>query len=186
MVLATSLDILPRMKWVHPIISCWVGGVWEFDWWCSRYAVLSPLIRVDVRVIGVCSWVSNFWKLCILTSFLSSDSLQVRKWSWSKNSLQIDESKGRWSGCWLSSNLITAIGDCIWSLYFGLHTVILKWRRMWYLIQLNRLCGCFIGIWPLKIHEPRFRHWWNVLCFDSGWEGRCHQDIMQMVCWYGS
>ena len=55
MVLVNSLDILPRMKWFHPIISCWVGGSREGDWWCSRYAVLSPLIRVDVKDIGVCS-----------------------------------------------------------------------------------------------------------------------------------
>ena len=159
MVLVSSLDILPRMNWFHPIISCWVGGIWEFDWWCSRYAVLSPLIRVDVRAINICSWISNCWKLCIHTSFFP---LSRCKWGndHDRISLQIVDSKGRWSGCLLSSNLITAIGDCIWSLSFGLHTFVLRWRRMRYPIQLNRLCGCSIGICPLRIHEPRFRHWW--------------------------
>ena len=81
MVLVNSLDILSRIKWFYPIIFCWIGCSWEVDWWCSRYAILSPLIRVDVNYVGVCNWVSNWWKLCILTSFLSSESLQVRKWS---------------------------------------------------------------------------------------------------------
>jgi len=157
MVLISSVDILPLIKWFHPIAYCWVGEDLSVGWWYSWYARLIPLIRRDVRYGGVWSWVNNWLKLFILTYFRSSDSVHVRKWSWSE-SLRIGGNKGRSFGCRSLLNWISTSGGYTLSLSFGLHTFVGIWMRIPIPIQLNCWGDLSKFIFPLGIHESILHH----------------------------